>query len=356
MRPLILSLFLAASVASYSQMPAKKFTCATCHVEEARTQPATSMGHAMEPADHDPVLLDNPKLEFQKGPFHYLIEQHGNQATYSVSDGAKTLSFPIQWPLGRMSQTWILNQNGQLSEGLVSYYPGAKGLDITIGDQSLDPKTLEEAVGRPIGMPEAKLCFGCHASNAVVARKLSLETALPGVNCQHCHKGADDHMAAISQGKPTPMPARLHALSAEDTSSFCGQCHRTWQTVVRNQWMGVINVRFQPYRLAKSKCFDGVDDRMKCTTCHNPHREVVNISKEYDSYCLACHSEGAKPSAGMIAAHPELPADKLQMPICKVAKENCSNCHMPQVDLPGSHRTFTDHDVRIVKAGERYPE
>jgi hypothetical protein len=28
---------------------------------------------------------------------------------------------------------------------------------------------------------------------------------------------------------------------------------------------------------------------------------------------------------------------------------------MPKVELPGSHSVFTDHQIRIVRAGDRYP-
>jgi hypothetical protein len=29
---------------------------------------------------------------------------------------------------------------------------------------------------------------------------------------------------------------------------------------------------------------------------------------------------------------------------------------MPKTELPGAHRQFTDHEIRIVRAGEPYPE
>lgn len=29
---------------------------------------------------------------------------------------------------------------------------------------------------------------------------------------------------------------------------------------------------------------------------------------------------------------------------------------MPKVELPGGHAQFTDHNIRVVKAGEPYPE
>lgn len=347
----ILSGFLFAQ-----QPPSKKLTCGSCHSEEAKTQPNTAMAHAIENPAQNAVLQNNSRLEIQRGGYHYSVEQQGNHGLYSVTDGTNTIQVPIRWPFGRMSQTWVMEQHGQLLESLVSFYPGAHGLETTIGDQSIEPKTLEEAIGRPLSNMEARSCFGCHATGAVVNRQLNLDTVTSGVQCQRCHDNAEQHLSSISQGKLTSLPPKLTHMSAEDTSSFCGQCHRTWQTVVRNRWMGVLNVRFQPYRLAKSKCFDGVDDRVSCTGCHNPHRELVTGERAYDNKCLACHDTGARLSAGMIAAHRGDSPAQLKMPVCPVAKDKCASCHMPKVDLPGAHRTFTDHDIRIAKAGETYPD
>jgi hypothetical protein len=29
---------------------------------------------------------------------------------------------------------------------------------------------------------------------------------------------------------------------------------------------------------------------------------------------------------------------------------------MPKIELAGAHQKFTDHDIRIVRAGEAYPD
>jgi formate-dependent nitrite reductase cytochrome c552 subunit len=42
--------------------------------------------------------------------------------------------------------------------------------------------------------------------------------------------------------------------------------------------------------------------------------------------------------------------------VCAVAKANCVSCHMPKVKLANEHITFTDHFIRIVRAGEPYPD
>jgi len=36
--------------------------------------------------------------------------------------------------------------------------------------------------------------------------------------------------------------------------------------------------------------------------------------------------------------------------------KNCVTCHMEKLEVPGTHAVFTDHWIRVVKAGAKYPE
>lgn len=135
----------------------------------------------------------------------------------------------------------------------------------------------------------------------------------------------------------------LGALTTGDMSNFCGQCHRTWEEISLKGPRGIANVRFQPYRLANSRCYDPSDSRIKCTACHNPHRELETAPAAYDARCLACHPR-------------TLAVDGKPATMCKVAQANCVTCHMPRLDLPGAHQKFTDHRIRIVRANQTYPD
>jgi hypothetical protein len=99
------------------------------------------------------------------------------------------------------------------------------------------------------------------------------------------------------------------------------------------------NVRFQPYRLTNSQCFLSGDRRIACTSCHNPHAALATETAAYDAKCTACHSANTASAKKT----------------CKVASENCVNCHMPRVEVPGSHHAFFDHWIRIAQAGDPYP-
>lgn len=351
-RKFLIVLLIAAGIGAAAQTPRKNSStsCAGCHTSQAKVQPDTPMGRAMQWPDADPLFRTHPQMTFRKGPYTYTIEGKGNQPVYSVTDGTKTISLPIHWSFGKGAQTWVLEKDDELLESMVSYYPSIDGLEITTGDAVLTPKNLDEAVGRKLREGEPKDCFGCHSTGAVSMGKLELQKLEPGVGCEHCHTGAVGHMVAASQGEAyETAPPDLRKLSTEDISNFCGQCHRTWETVVRSRWRGEVDVRFQPYRLANSKCFDGSDPRISCIACHDPHQDLVRADASYDSKCLTCHASKDEPANVASKSHRDAKA-------CKVASAGCVTCHMPKVKLPNGLMTFHDHEIRIVKPGAPYPD
>ena len=337
----------AAARAPQVVQPARvESACVSCHRARSESQPFTPMGRAMALTGANPVLRDNPKLTVKKGLYTYTVETHEDESTYRVSDGTRTITVPIHWNFGAGAQTWVLEHNGKRYESTVSFYPSIPGLDYTTGDEDLKPQNLEEAIGREIFTPEQKVCFGCHTSNALANGKLMLESLRPGVTCEHCHAGAIAHVSDSLNGDFESAPPDLRKLTSEDISNFCGQCHRSWETVVRNHWRGNLTVRFQPYRLANSKCFDGADPRISCIACHDPHVDVVRQDSSYDGKCLACHAGGKSAGSSSDVREPR---------VCPAGKADCVSCHMPKVKLPNGHLTFTDHEIRIVRAGEAFP-
>jgi len=323
---------------------AKNMACATCHRAEAASQPKTAMGIGIELPPNQEVLQKHPKLTADENGYHYEIEYKDGAGTYTVSDPSGKLTLPIKYAFGFYNVTFVFEYQGDFYESMVSYYENIGGLATTIGDNRLQPHNLVEAMGRKTSENEITACFGCHSTGAVSQRKLTLTSLQPGVSCEHCHEGATAHMQALAAGKTAPLPRHLGDMGAEEMSNFCGQCHRTWENVVEQGIFGQRNVRFQPYRLANSKCFLGDDKRIRCTACHNPHQEIVRAPAAYDKACLACHGTSA------IAA-----ADAVTKKSCPVSDKNCVTCHMPKVTMPGSPSVFSDHQIRVVRVGEKYP-
>lgn len=334
-----------AATAHAASPPARKMTCATCHREEALPFPQAAMAIGMELPPNQQLLKAHPKLTVEENGYSYEIERKGDVSTYTVKDGSGSLSLPIKYAFGVRNQTFVLEYQGRLYESMVSYFVSVAGLAVTMGDEQLRPHNLVEAMGRLTSDQEITACFNCHGTGGVTNGKLTLDSLTPGLTCDHCHTGANAHMQSLTGGPPAPVPKKLGEMAAEEMSEFCGQCHRTWASVVGQRIFGEKNVRFQPYRLANSQCFLGDDKRIRCTACHNPHRDLVTDAASYDKACLACHSLKGAPVAAVATAQKS----------CPVADHNCVSCHMPKVRAPGSASLFTDHYIRVVHEGDPYP-
>jgi predicted CXXCH cytochrome family protein len=327
--------------------------CAKCHPSETETAPSTPMGHALEPAGDCAILRAHPKLAFRQAPYTYEIVRQGAGSVLKVTDGRETISEPILWAfgLGNAGQTYIFKHGGSYYESRVSFFSAIQGLDITVGHLRSVPQMLDAAAGRPISDDEARRCFGCHSTNAATALGLQVERLVPGVTCESCHGPAADHVAAMQAGKLENLhifnPGKL---SPGDLGDFCGSCHRSLIAVRLAGTHGVADVRFQPYRLSLSKCYDFDDPRISCLACHNPHQSKLPDAATVDQRCLACHS-----SSRITRRPTKTAANAREARACPVGKERCGSCHMPQYEIPGSHTKFTDHDIRVVKAGEPYP-
>lgn len=315
--------------------------CAQCHPAQSKLHPATSMAHALELVPECAILKDRPLLTFAEGAYSYRIERKETGSLYSISDGKQTLTFPIGWAFGQglAGQTYVFEKDGEFYQSRVSYYRAIDGLDLTLGAENIKPSTIDEAIGIRMARQEQAQCFGCHATNAVEKKQLVVNKLIAGVQCERCHGSAENHLKGVQQGNPAlaAMP-KLSAFSTEQISSFCGQCHRTWDEIAASGKVGISNVRFQPYRLTNSKCYDTEDRRISCVACHDPHQEIDHTTAHYDSKCQACHGGGKPEARG-----------------CKVSTSNCVTCHMPKIEIPGSHHKFSDHEIRIVKANV-YPD
>jgi hypothetical protein len=331
--------------------------CAKCH-ETEMGQRSTAMGRAMETAATSAVLRAYPRLTFRSGTYSYEITRRGDQSFYNVSDDKSTVSEPVLYSFGqgKAGQTYIFRHNGELHESRVSFYEKLKGLDWTMGYQLALPSSLEDALGRAVKLNEARECFGCHSTAAINGLELQHDRLIPGVTCEACHGPGQDHISAMEakrfKDKRIFNPGKME--SDELAQAFCGSCHMgAEQVLTNNKLQGLIRVRFQPYRLFTSRGHEQDDARLRCTACHNPHEDPVHEAAFYDPKCLACHRSGASLKSTEVAKAEEKEGrtDKA----CPVAQRLCVSCHMPKVEVPGTHFQFTDHRIRTVREGEPFP-
>jgi hypothetical protein len=91
--PLLFGAFAASQAASRQD-------CVACHRMQALSQPATSMGHALENVASCEILRAYPKLEVQVGSYSYQIAREGDRSLYTVTNGKDTIATPIAWAFG----------------------------------------------------------------------------------------------------------------------------------------------------------------------------------------------------------------------------------------------------------------
>jgi hypothetical protein len=306
-----------------------------------------SGGAAGEPAAGD----------FANGSYTYRFIPNSTVSGHSLevtSNGLSILS-PIVWTMGAgdHGQTYLLEVNGGLYESQASSFSIIHRVGLTPGHKTADEGSLQNALGVPLKGSEAVRCFACHSTASSASSKLNTAAAVPGVRCEACHGPGRAHVKAVMAGQfNQARQAILNPASLSPTGSidFCGSCHRTMMDVVMREFEpGALTVRFQPYRLEESRCWETTKDaRLACTECHDPHAPLVRDAPFYDQKCLACHSRDAKRGASAVAwtAIPK---------ICPKATANCISCHMPKTDVPDMHSAFVDHYIRIVRPGRPVP-
>jgi hypothetical protein len=324
-------------------------SCAKCHAGIVATQHTTPMYHAGSRAASTALLAQHPDMAFHEGPYAYAIQR----STFSVSDGTTTAAQPIAWAFGNgeYGQTYILKDGGHYTESRLSYYTSLHALDVTTGHSPEIPSSLQKAFGNPLSADTSQHCFSCHTTEAVVSGAFQPEKAIPGVTCEACHGPGAKHVAAMSAGQYDEAAATITnpaSMSPTDSVDFCGACHRTSSdvTLLLPANIGIVAVRFQPYRLEKSRCWGSAGDpRITCIACHDPHKPLVHSTADYDGKCLACH----RSLTGTSQPHASAPA-------CKVSTHDCASCHMPRYEIPQTHAFFTDHDIRVVRNRDLFPQ
>lgn len=328
--------------------------CAECHARRVATQQTNAMAHAAARAADAEVLRQHDTLSFRVGPYHEEIVTKGDKSvlTVTTNDNVASFSAELLWAfgIGHMGQTYVYEKNGSFYESHLSFFSSSQGLNVTIGQSPAIPGNIEDAAGRRMPPEESQRCFACHAAASVTSNQFDVKGAMLGVTCEACHGPGAVHVAAMKSDTPQngaktiTNPRDLDPVTSVD---FCGACHRTWEDVVTTGFVGsgVLNVRFAPYRLENSKCWSKPDARLTCVACHDPHQPLEHDLASYDSRCLQCHvnQPRAKPTADDPGA------------ACPVSRKNCVTCHMPKIESPIQHSSFTDHWIRIVRPGKPYP-
>lgn len=345
--------------------------CLGCHADEGAAH-RTAMTRAASPAADSPFLAAGPHTTAHFSAYSWTLAGHN----LTVAQGDETHTEPIAWDFGAgdLAHTFLYVHESRWYQSQVTFYTRTRGLDTTTGFNTLGDVTLETALGQRLSSTEARKCFACHTVHSTTSAGFNPAQAEAGVGCEGCHGPGRVHVDRMKAQSGTQAESRTgtvasHAgsgifnpasLSPVDAIDFCGACHRTSvdaSLAAGSVSLGTATVRFQPYRLQQSKCWRATQSAsLSCTACHNPHEPQRTDTAGYDRTCLQCHArisqQPAHDHAVGLAAAPGVAQDRSG----SGSGMSCVGCHMPKVEVASMHGSFTDHRIRIVKSGERFPE
>lgn len=331
--------------------------CAECHSEIYALQVQTAMARTAARVADSEVLKKISHLDFKTGQYNYGISRSGSESIYTVSGGGHSKSDSLIWAfgVGVVGQSYLFKRDDRWYEARATYFGSLDNLDFTPGRALSSPRDLDEAMARPVPVAEVMRCFTCHSTGVTTLETVDTSKLSLGVACEACHGPGGKHVEALREEKLTfgrfsgevgkGLIFNPERLEPADSVDFCGACHSTWWDVKLSGGTGVPTVRSPAYRLENSKCWGSGDKRIVCIACHDPHHTLVREPQAYDAKCLACHASSADSKAtAALPGH-----------ACPVSKSRCVTCHMQKVMVPALHYNFTDHDIRIVRAGESFP-
>ncbi len=316
--------------------------CAECHLENFEQH--AMHGHASTFAEVIdtglPAIFDGQTFDAGKdyGIYEYSKDDQGN-LTASLPGVNQPPSFPIEYVLGsgHNAQTFLtLNRPPVgITEGIehrVSCYPNAR-IGLTVGHGEKSPSRELEKFGDITQGEITQRCVYCHTTTGTI-NEGRIDNLVANVNCEKCHGPGSEHVRlARSSPKPPRYSVGADTWDVESEIQLCGDCHRLPRSITKQELRDYPDTitRFQPIGMLRSKCYLESSRQMTCSTCHNPHRSVHDVSKkEHEQNCINCHDETD-------AAHT----------LCPVSpKSNCIECHMPLVAQEQGIK-FHDHWIRV---------
>jgi hypothetical protein len=322
--------------------------CFACHAEIHQSHLSTPHAFTMTPTSQSAAAqgLCN-KLHFGGegyGKFHYECDSEGLMV--SLPERFSEKSFPLDYAFGsgKHAVTFLtLLRDGAETvsiEHRLSWFTGVADLAITPGQQNETPTRDVECFGKVFRGDDMHRCVGCHVTTGRIVDG-GIEDLTPGVHCERCHGPGSTHVEAAEAGRlaESLLAIRRH-WSASEEVAMCGECHRMPAEIdpVRLRAYPKSLIRFQPVGLLQSRCYLASDGAMKCTTCHDAHRDVnARTSEMQIDTCRNCHSSPTQVECG------------------HGATDKCIGCHMPPIELlPGI--SFHDHWIRIRKGPDLHPE
>lgn len=328
--------------------------CEGCHAQIALSYRQTGMARAFHKIDADEVPGGSFVHQASGRSYQFSTREGRVYLKRDEVGGGNPIEKEIHYVLGSGNHARSFlhrSAQGRLIEMPVNWYPERGGIvAMSPGYDRPDHMDMRRAIGYQ--------CVFCHngypkqAGNSLFDDAVFKGELPEGIDCQRCHGPGREHASTMGKGKILN-PKKL---SGERQMEVCMQCHLETtsfslpNSIVRfeqsifgydpreplekfivhfdhakgSKEAEKFEIAGSAYRLRQSKCFLNSNDKLTCTTCHNPHEKTMSV----DAACAKCHGQMESSTK-----HP--------------AKADCASCHMPKRRTEDViHVAVTDHKIQ----------
>ncbi|MEO8664575.1 MAG: tetratricopeptide repeat protein [Ignavibacteria bacterium] len=358
--------------------------CKSCHSDITESFHKTGMGSSFYKLSGNNEIEDFTKentIYDAKLNYYYQVYKKDNeyfQKEFRKDDAGKIiheLDRKIEYVIGSGNNTrsYLYSENGFYYEMPVSWYTEKAKWDLSPGYEKFNLR-----FSRPI----IQECMNCHNgySDFTEFSENKFHSLPEGINCERCHGPGELHIKrqteksdlfeAIEKDSIDRTIVNPANLPIEEKLSVCYQCHLQGDVrvftedksqtdfkpgmklsdvktvfVQDNVHKGDFKIASHAARMSLCDCFIKSEGKMTCITCHDPHKSVKDVSREFfNSKCISCHNTNTLSVSKFKVDHrPE---------------SDCISCHMKQGGTKDvQHVNFTDHWIRKeIETPDRQPE
>jgi tetratricopeptide (TPR) repeat protein len=344
-------------------------SCRECHERFYGLWSSSMHGLAMQPYTE---ALARERLSAQKDDVVIGTKRYRAEVGYVLETGpdGKKKQYKIDYALGGKNVFYFLTplEKGRLQTLPVAYDVRKKEwFDTALSGLRHIPGQMQGEA--PVGWQEYPYtfntsCYGCHVSQLATNYDLQTDSYSttwkePGINCETCHGGAENHNAIMRKLPKGEKPAdnsdfgliRTKKFTPAQHNDACNSCHSkampltaAYKTPERFfdhfDLVTLENVDFYPDGRDLGENYTQTSWRMSpcakagqlhCVNCHTSSGRYRFKKEKFNNACLPCHEERVK----NVAAHSHHPADS--------EASRCISCHMPKTDFARMQRS--DHSM-----------
>ena len=354
--------------------------CAECHAGISELYKSHPMSRSMSSLEQPGFEESDHRTSFRVGPsLEYVVERNGGTVWHHeicydadqvpIYDQAVETTFSLG--SGSRGKGYLIERGDLLFMSPISWYAGKNVWGLSPGYTAERHPRFERRV--------TDACLSCHAGRVSFVQGEPDRYPAPkflelSIGCERCHGPGESHIAfhrsadesaggkvPLDSGKIDPIinPSKLAPRQRE---AVCNGCHlplehgylrygQSYHDFRPGQDFDEIVTAFveanptsavegesravsQVMQMRESRCYLASDNRLGCTSCHNPHSVPTSTEKQnyYREQCLKCHA--TQDCTETTPRRHEL------------AHDSCIACHMPKLaadDVP--HTSQTDHRI-----------